>query len=98
MKYDSGLTVRELVLREVGASWVSYRTEYFEKRDSARLRYYFTHVYGKTVEDLEGGRTWLSDLWFVPHRWRPKKERKFVAKELAKGRITRTGRHVDLEP
>jgi len=66
--YWKGATVRDVLMKEIGPAWRSFRRAYFNRRDGARLRFYFKHAYGVSMEDLEKERRsiWRSDLWFVP--------------------------------
>lgn len=66
--WKKGATVRGVLLKEFGSAWRSFRRAYFNRRNGARLRFYFKHAYGVSMENLEKERRsiWRSDLWFVP--------------------------------
>lgn len=68
LRHWGGATVRGVLLKEVGSAWRSFRRAYFNRRNGARLRFYFKHAYGVSMENLEKERRsiWRSDLWFVP--------------------------------
>ena len=56
LSYWEGATVRDVLTKEIGSAWRSFRQAYFNRRNGARLRFYFKHAYGVSMEELEKER------------------------------------------